>query len=92
MCLKVQHYHISNDEHEIEKIQVSSPGASQVAPVVKNSPANAGDVRDRGLIPGLGRSPGGEMATHFSILSQRNPCTEESGGLQSIGLQRVRRD
>ena len=60
--------------------------------MVKNSPANAGDVRDRGLIPGLGRSPGGEMATHSSILSQRNPCTEESGGLQSIGLQRVRHD
>jgi len=27
--------------------------------VVKNSPANAGDVGDTGLIPGLGRSPGG---------------------------------
>ena len=27
--------------------------------VVKNLPANAGDVRDVGLIPGLGRSPGG---------------------------------
>ena len=26
--------------------------------VVKNSPANAGDIRDTGLIPGLGRSPG----------------------------------
>ena len=34
-------------------------GASQVALVVKNSPANAGDVRDAGLIPELGRSPGG---------------------------------
>ena len=30
--------------------------ASQVALVVKNLPANAGDVRDMGLIPGLGRS------------------------------------
>ena len=28
-------------------------------PVVKNPPANAGDIRDMGLIPGLGRSPGG---------------------------------
>ena len=28
--------------------------------VVKNLPANAGDVRDTGSIPGLGRSPGGE--------------------------------
>ena len=27
--------------------------------VVKNLPANAGDTRDSGLIPGLGRSPGG---------------------------------
>ena len=33
--------------------------ASQVALVVKNPPANAGDVRDAGLIPGSGRSPGG---------------------------------
>ena len=34
-------------------------GASQVALVVKNPFANAGDVRDVGLIPGSGRSPGG---------------------------------
>ena len=33
--------------------------ASQVVLVVKNPPTNAGDVRDTGLIPGLGRSPGG---------------------------------
>ena len=32
-------------------------GASQVVLVVKNSPANARDIRDVGLIPGLGRSP-----------------------------------
>ena len=32
-------------------------GASQVALVVKNLPADAGDTRDAGLIPGLGRSP-----------------------------------
>ena len=34
-------------------------GASQVAIVVKNPPANAGDIRDAGVIPGSGRSPGG---------------------------------
>ena len=33
-------------------------GASLVAQMVKNLPANAGDIRDAGLIPGLGRSPG----------------------------------
>ena len=32
---------------------------SQVVPVVKNSPANAGDTRDVGSIPGLGSCPGG---------------------------------
>ena len=34
-------------------------GASQVVPVVKNLPANARNIRDMGLIPRLGRSPGG---------------------------------
>ena len=32
------------------------------------------------------------MATHASILAQRIPWIEEPGGLQSIGLQRVRQD
>ena len=68
-----------------------STGASQVVLVVKNPPANAGDIRDVGVISGLGRSFGGEdMATHFSIIAWRIPWTEEPGGLQSIQLQRVR--
>jgi len=33
-----------------------------------------------------------EMATHSSFLAWRTPWTEEPGGLQSIGLQRVRHD
>ena len=33
-----------------------------------------------------------EMATHSSILAWKIPRTEEPGGLQSIGLQRVRHD
>ena len=37
----------------------SALGASQVALVVKNPPANAGDIRDSGSIPGSGRSLGG---------------------------------
>ena len=40
--------------------------------VVKNLPANAGDIRDADLIPGLGRSPEEKMATHSSILSGKN--------------------
>ena len=43
-----------------------------------------------GSIPGSGRSPGGGMAIHSSILAWRIPQTVESGGLQSIGSQRVR--
>ena len=37
----------------------SRPQVSQVDLVVKNLPANAGDLRDMGSIPGLGRFPGG---------------------------------
>ena len=33
-----------------------------------------------------------EMATHRSILASKNPWTEEPGGLQSMGLQRLRHD
>ena len=62
--------------------------SSQVALVVKNLSANAGDLRDMGLIPGSGRSPGGEgMATHSSILAERISWTEEPGRLQPIGSQ-----
>ena len=37
--------------------------------MVKNLLANAGDVRDVGFIPGLGRTPGGGHGTHSSILA-----------------------
>ena len=55
----------------------------------KESTCNAGDL---GLIPGLGRSPGGGQATHSSILAWRIPWTEEPGRLQSLVLQRVGHD
>ena len=58
--------------------------------VVKNPLANAGDARDTGLIPGSGRDPlEKEMATHSSVIAWEIPWTEESDGLQSMGLQRV---
>ena len=60
--------------------------------MVRNPPANAGDLRDMGLIPGSGRPLEESMATHSSILAGRIPWTEESGGLQSVGSQRVRHD
>ena len=53
--------------------------------LVKNPPANAGNVREMGLIQG-GEDPlEEEMATHSSILAWRIPWTEEPGGLKSMG-------
>ena len=43
--------------------------ASQIAVVIKNQPANAGDIRDMGSISGSGRSPGGGYHTPFQYSS-----------------------
>ena len=53
--------------------------------MVKNSPANAGDM---GLIPGSGRSPGEGNGDPFSILAWEISWTEKTGGLQSMGSQK----
>ena len=44
-------------------------GFPQVALVVKNPPANSGDKRDMGSIPGLGGSSGGGKGSPFQILA-----------------------
>ena len=49
--------------------------------VVKNPPANSGDARDLGMIPGLGRSLGWEMATCPSSLVWKIPWREDPGRL-----------
>ena len=41
--------------------------------MVKNSPVSAGDVRDMGLIPELGRSPGGGQCNPFQYSCLKNP-------------------
>ena len=58
--------------------------------MIKNLPANSEDVRDAGLILGLEDTLEEGMATHSSILAWRIPWTEQLGGIQSIGLQRVK--
>ena len=55
--------------------------------VVKNSSENTGDIGDAVSIPGSGRSP-----VVSSTLAWEIPWTEEPGGLQSMGLQRVGHD
>ena len=57
--------------------------------MVKDPPANEGDITDVGLIPGSGKSPEEGNGTHSSILAWRIPQTEEPEELQSIGSQRV---
>ena len=64
------------------------PGGS----VIKNLPANVGEARDVGSIPGLGRFPGGGQGNPLQYSYLEIPWTEEPGGLQSMGLQRVRRN
>jgi len=61
-----------------------------VVVVVKNLPANAGNIRDAGSIPGQDPLEEG-MAIHSSIPAWRIPRTEEPGGLQFTGLQSRRR-
>ena len=51
----------------------ASTWASQGMIVVKNPPANAGDMRDVGLIPGLGRSPGGGHGNPVQYSCLENP-------------------
>ena len=55
----------------------------------KESACNVGDL---GSMPGSGRPLEKEMATHSSILTWRIPWTEDPGGLQSVGSQRVGHD
>ena len=49
------------------------PWAYQVALVIKNPPANAGDVRDTGSIPGSGRSPGAGHGNPLQYSCLENP-------------------
>ena len=59
---------------------------SAVAPVAKNPPSSAGDVRSLGQENSLEE----DMAPHSSILARRISWTEEPGGLQSMRSQTLR--
>ena len=60
--------------------------------MVKNLPANPGDIRDMGSIPGFGRSPGGGYGNPLQYSCLENPETGEPGGLPSMGSHRVGHD
>ena len=61
-------------------------------PGSSDSKASAYNVGDPGSIPGSGRSPGDEIATHSSTLAWKIPRMEKPGRLQPMGLQRVGQD
>ena len=65
---------------------------AQVALMVKNLPANAGDLRDASSIPGLGRSSGEGNGNPLQYSCLENYMVREPGGLQSMGSQRIGHD
>ena len=50
--------------------------------MVKNPPANAGDIKDAGLVPGLGRSPGEEDGNPLQYSLLENPM--DRGAWQAV--------
>ena len=66
--------------------------ASQGALVVKNLPANAGDVRHSGSVPGLGRSPGGGHDNPLQYSCLENSMDREAWLATVHGSQRVGHD
>ena len=52
---------------------------------VKNPPANAGDIRDTGSVPGLGKSSGGGHGNPLQYSCLENATDRELVRLQSIG-------
>ena len=61
---------------------MKGPWTSQVVLLVKNLTANAGDIRDSGWIPGLGRSPGGGHGNPLQYSCREYPMDRESWWLQ----------
>ena len=60
--------------------------------MVKKLPANTGDIRGMGLIPGWEDPLEEEMAADSTVLVWAIPWTEEPSRLQSMRSQRVRHD
>ena len=65
-------------EQMISKLRDTMKKMKQVALVVKNPPANTGDIRDAGLIPGSERSPGGRHGNPLQYSCLENPHGQRS--------------
>ena len=60
--------------------------------MVKNPPANAGDLGDLGSIPGSGRPPGGGHGNPLQYSCLENPVDRGAWGTTFMGSQRVGQD
>ena len=81
---------VSLSPHHLARLFSFWLWASQVALVVTNLPANAGDVRDAGLIPGSGRSPGGENGNPFQHSCLENPNDRGARRATVLGVTQSR--
>ena len=75
---KSNNYHLFSAMHLYERLSVRP--VSQVVLVVKNLPANAGDIRDVGSNPGLGKSPGEGNGNRLQYSCLENPMDRGSSG------------
>ena len=68
--ITVNRYQAMRPQSQVTIVTTRATVDSQVALVVNNPPANTGDIRDAGSIPGSGRSPGGGHGNplHYSCL------------------------
>ena len=75
----------------ISEGQWENTGASQVALVVKNLPANSGDIKDVGSIPGLGRSPGEGNGNPLQYSCLENPMDRGAwrAGIHGVAKSRT---
>ena len=72
---------------------VETERASQVVLVVKNPPANGGDIMRRGFDPWFEKIPWRRAWQPTPVfLPRESPWTEEPDGLQSVGSQRAAQD
>ena len=76
-CVQVQAMNLCSKESRVPGLSQlyldnTKDGASLVALMIRKTPANAGDVRDMGSIPGLGRSPGGGHGNPFQYSCLEN--------------------
>ena len=71
--ITVNRYQAMRPQSQVTIVTTRATVDSQVALVVNNPPANVGDIRDAGSIPGSGRSPGGGHGSPLQYSRLENP-------------------